>query len=113
MKQYMAVAPGARRSFSHTRPVFVIDDLDDLAGPRDGVVRLPVHIDWTPSSVYDLSDPTRRASMYSVILREAGNESELASLLNRHELVSMWPTIDVPAHIREFWESAHPVLKGA
>lgn len=112
MKQYMAVAPGARRSFSHTRPVFVIDDLDELAGPRAGVVTLPLHIDWTPSSMYDLSNPSRRASMYAVVLREAGNESELAQFLNRDELVSMWPSIDVPAHIRGFWESAHPALKG-
>lgn len=50
---------GTRLGFSHTQPVFVVDDLAELRGPTSGTVTPPVHLDWTPSSSYDLADPGR------------------------------------------------------
>ena len=110
MKTYMPVARGTRRGFSHTRPAFVIDDLADLRGPASGTVTLPLHIDGTPSSTYDLSDPTRLRSMYAVVLREAGSEDEIKSLLNTHLLMQHWADLRLPGFVRGDWEQAHPEL---
>lgn len=111
MKTYLPVAPGARRGFSHTRPVYVIDDLADLHGPTSGLVTLPIHIDWTPASTYDLSNPTRVRSMYAVVLREAGSEPEIAEWLDYGLLLRHWAELNLPAFVRESWEAAHPALR--
>lgn len=111
MKTYLPVAPGARRGFSHTRPVYVVDDLADLHGPTTGTATLPIHIDWTPASSYDLTDPTRVRSMYAVVLREAGSEAEVAEWLDGETLLEHWAALNIPAFVRESWETAHPVLR--
>lgn len=109
----MPVAPGARFGFSHTRPAYVVDDLADLHGPTGGTVTLPIHIDWTPSSTYDLSDPTRVRGMYSVVLREASSEDEVAEWIDRDLLVEHWTRIGMPVFVRKAWETAHPELRAA
>ena len=108
---FQPVAPGVRLGFSHTRPAFVVDDLSELHGPTTGVVTLPLHIDWTPSSTYDLSDPGRVRAMYAVVLREAGSEAEVAEWLDRDLLIEHWARIGLPRFVRAAWEHAHPTLQ--
>lgn len=111
MKTYLPVAPGARQGFSHTRPVYVIDDLADLHGPTSDLVTLPIHIDWTPASTYDLSNPTRLRSMYAVVLRGAGSEAEVAEWLDPRLLLQHWAELNLPTFVRDTWEAVHPTLR--
>lgn len=110
MKIFMPLAPGARFGFSHTKPAFVADDLDDLQGPTSGLATLPIHIDWTPSSTYDLDDPRRLQSMYITVLREARSEADLSQWLDRELLIEHWAKLRIPGFIKESWEKAHPEL---
>jgi hypothetical protein len=96
--------------FSHTRPVFVADDLAELHGPTTGIVTLPIHIDWTPSSTYDLAEPQRIQTMYETVLREAGSENEIATWICRDLLMTHWLDLNLPTFTRTTWESVHPQL---
>ena len=111
MKTFMPVMPGVRRGYSHTRPVVTVDDLFELRGPRDGLVTLLIHIDWTPTSTYDLSKRRRVRSMYEVVLREAHEESELKKLLNHQLLLEHWEELNISAFIRQTWVHHNPVLE--
>lgn len=110
MKTYKPVAPGTRRGFPHTTPAYVVDDLSVLHGPVSGVVTLSLHIDWTPSSTYDLSEPRRVRTMYETVLREAGSEAEVAEWIDRGLLLAHWPSLGLPDFVRAAWEAAHPEL---
>lgn len=89
----------------------IVESLEDLVGPQDGVVTLPLRIDWSTTKVYDLNDPVRLASMYAIVLREALNVEDLKSLLNAEILRGLWPTLRLPNTIRQMWEQAHPELR--
>jgi hypothetical protein len=75
-----------------------------------GLVQLPLHLDGSARSTYDLSDPRRRASMYQVVILEAWKDEDLAAWLNRDALVDLWPSIHLPRPVRAKWEEQHPVL---
>jgi hypothetical protein len=79
MKSYVEVAPGAIATFENSVRFFVPDDLGALHGPMTGTVNLPLYLDWSQSSSYDLSRPNRLRSLYSTVIREAGSEQELAN----------------------------------
>lgn len=111
MKTYLPVEPGARRSFRNTRPVYVVDNLRDLNGPRSGNVTLPLHLDWTPSATYDFADPRRVRTMYATVLREAAHEGDLTAYLNSDVLVAIWGSLNISAFVRASWETAHPELR--
>ncbi len=110
MKIYKPVGPAGICTFENTKPVFVADSLDDLRGPTAGSVTLPLHLDWTPSSTYDLSADVRVCTMYATVLREAKAEDDLARFLNRELLVRMWSSLRLPDFIRESWERRFPPL---
>jgi hypothetical protein len=59
VKTYLPVSPGAVPTHQNTRPTFLPDSLDDLAGPTVGVVVLPVYLDWSHDSTYDLAARSR------------------------------------------------------
>lgn len=111
MQIYKPVAPGTRLGFSHTKPAYVVDDLSELRGPAAGTVTLPVHIDWTPASTYDLAEPERVRTMLETVLREAGSEAEVAEWIDRDLLVEHWVALNLPTFVRDAWESAHPELR--
>lgn len=110
MKAYMPRQPGARHGFSHTKPAFVVDDLSELRGPSSGTVALPLHIDWTEASTYDLADPGRVRTMIETVLREAGSEAEVAEWIDRGLLLEHWSQLNLPTFVRAAWEAAHPEL---
>lgn len=113
MEVYPPILPGTRRDFSHTKPVYVVDDLADLHGPTAGRVTLPIHIDWTPSSTYDLGNPVRVRTMYETVLQEAGSEGEIAAWVDRDLLVQHWPELRLSGFARETWETVHSALAAA
>ncbi|MFE2322576.1 hypothetical protein ACFXD5_01355 [Streptomyces sp. NPDC059385] len=85
--------------------------LEKLAGPRHGVVVLPLHLAWSGLRAYDLDRPRLRMGLYRTVLAE-GQHEDLVSLLNRDLLPAQWPVLRtlVSRHLREVWEDAFPEL---
>lgn len=110
MKVYAEPVPGERRSVEHTRPSYVVDDLLQLRGPTNGIVILPVHIDWTPAREYDLAIRRRVQTMYETVLRSASSEEDLLAYLDRELLIKLWRSLRLPDHVRAAWERQHPEL---
>jgi hypothetical protein len=109
-RHYVTNTPVLDRTAS--RPVVVVDDLARLHGPSSGVVTLPITLNWTPRTRYDLGTETAARSLYQVVLREAHTEAELETYLNPDLLRRLWPSLTLPKAVREFWEAAHPTLAG-
>jgi len=94
----------------HAVPFYVPDDLDALRGPDSGTFTLPLSLDWTPASSYDLSNPRRVKTMYQTVIREAKRPADVEKCLNRDLLVHLWRDLFIPDFIRDAWEQAHPEL---
>jgi len=88
----------------------VADTLTALTGPTEGVLALPHHLDWSGNAEYDLGRPARLASMYKVVLIEAGTVDDLNTWLNADLLRRLWPTLWLPPQLRRSWERAVPEL---
>ncbi|MFJ1536189.1 hypothetical protein ACIOFV_49165 [Streptomyces mirabilis] len=85
--------------------------LDELSGPAQGRVELPLHVAWSGLRAYDLDRPRQRMSLYRTVLAE-GQRDDLTTLLDRDLLVAQWPVLRtlVSRHIRLVWEDAFPAL---
>ncbi|MGW0549968.1 hypothetical protein [Streptomyces altiplanensis] len=88
--------------------------LDQLAGPKNAVVELPLHVAWSGLRAYDLERPRLRMSLYRTVLAE-GQHEDIVTLLNRDLLLAQWPGLRslVSRHLREVWEEAFPELPTA
>ncbi len=111
VKIYKPVGLSGICSFENTKPVFIPNSLDDLRGPTEGSVTLPLYIDWTPSNTYDLSDEVSTCTMYETVLREAKAEDDLSRFLDLGLLVRMWSSLRLPDFIRDSWERSSPQLR--
>ena len=111
MKVYKPLEASAVRTREHTKPICLVDDLASLHGPKSGRVALPVHIDWSAASDYDLDNPVRVRTMYSTVLQEASTEEELASFIDAGILVREWRSLRLPGFVRETWERQHSSLR--
>ncbi|MFF3782946.1 transcriptional regulator [Streptomyces sp. NPDC001933] len=85
--------------------------LSELAGPRHGPVRLPLHLAWSGLTTFDLDQPRLRMSYYRIVLAE-GQHDDLVQYLDRDLLVGLWPTLRtlVSRDVREVWESSFDEL---
>jgi hypothetical protein len=90
------------------------ESLDDLAGPTDGTVELPLHVAWSGLTAFDLDRPRPRMSLYRVALSE-GQRGDLTAYLDKSLLKEQWPVLRtlISRHIRSVWEAAFPELKPA
>jgi hypothetical protein len=109
MKVYLP-NDGQVATLEHTRPTYVPDSLDDLRGPVEGVIKLPLLLDWTPSNSYDLSSPARVRRMYQTVLSEAASEDDVTRFVDRTLLAQLWDSLHLPRRVRYAWELAHPEL---
>jgi len=81
--------------------------LDELRGPTSGVVYLPMRV--TPNAPFpelvewDIDQLERRVCLYEIVLRD-GELSDQRELLNGRELVHLWDSLYLPAHIRDAWQ---------
>lgn len=98
--------PGAR----YRRPYAVPERLDLLRGPSSGIVRLPVHLDWSGRAVYDLDAPGRVVDLYRAVLIEAASPQDLYAYLDDGILRRLWALLWLPAQLRRAWEQRFPVL---
>jgi hypothetical protein len=107
----MPIAPGAVKTQEHTRPTFVPNNLNELHGPTNGNVTLPLVLDWTPMNTYDLQSKTGTRRLYETVLSEAGSEDDITRYVDKGKLVSLWRTLRLPRRVRIAWESAYPELR--
>ncbi|MCL2467428.1 MAG: hypothetical protein FWF02_14835 [Micrococcales bacterium] len=112
MKTYLPVEPGRVATLDNSRPTFVVDRLDDLSGPTQGVVTLPLVLDWTPANTYDLSCEPRVRRLYETVLSEALSEDDVQTYVDKTTLVRLWRRLRLPPRVRVAWESVHPELAG-
>jgi hypothetical protein len=92
------------------RVALVTGTLDELDGPRHGVVELPLRLWWNPHRGFDLDQHTMLLWMYENVLREAVRHDELRRYLHGPTLLRVWPELNLPRGVRAAWESRHPQL---
>jgi hypothetical protein len=87
------------------------ESLDELHGPTQGVVELPLHMAWSGMTSYDMSKPRQRMGLYRTVLHE-GLRDDLPRYLNRDLLLQLWPVLRtlVGRTVRAVWEDAFPQL---
>ncbi|MEU6816094.1 hypothetical protein [Streptomyces sp. NPDC046860] len=87
------------------------ESLDELHGPAQGVVDLPLHIAWSGMTSYDLGKPRQRMGLYRTVLHE-GLHDDLPHYLNQDLLLQLWPDLRtlVGRTVRAVWEDAFPQL---
>ncbi|MFJ8034792.1 hypothetical protein [Streptomyces sp. NPDC096032] len=85
--------------------------LEELRGPIDGIVELPLHVAWSGMTSYDLGKPRQRMGLYRTVLHE-GLRDDLRRFLDRDLLLQMWPVLRtlVGRTVRSVWEEAFPQL---
>ena len=87
------------------------ESLDELHGPTQGVVELPLHMAWSGMTSYDLGKPRQRMGLYRTVLHE-GLREDLPRYLDRDLLLQLWPVLRtlVGRTVRTVWEDAFPQL---
>ncbi|MFI5975805.1 hypothetical protein [Streptomyces sp. NPDC051452] len=87
------------------------ESLEELRGPTQGIVQLPLHVAWSGMTSYDLGKPRQRMGLYRTVLHE-GLRDDLPQFLNRDLLLQMWPVLRtlVGRTVRTVWEEAFPQL---
>jgi hypothetical protein len=66
--------------------------LDDLHGPWQGVVVLPVHLTWHGLREFDVALERPRLLLYSIVLSQ-GRPNDLARFVNPRRLRDDWPQL--------------------
>ena len=100
--------------YAEHRPYAVPEQLEELAGPAGGTVRLPKHLDWSGARrTYHLENPTERNVLYERVIREALTAEDLRRYLNADVLARVWRQLYLPTRVREAWERRFPQLVDA
>ncbi len=76
--------------FGHARRL--PDRLDDLHGPWQGVVVLPVHLTWHELREFDVAREKPRLLLYSIVISQ-GRRNDLARFVNAQRLREDWPQL--------------------
>lgn len=66
--------------------------IDDLHGPWQGVVVLPVHLSWHGLREFDVAAEKPRLQLYSIVLSQ-GRRNDLARFVNPRRLHDDWPQL--------------------
>ncbi|MDI2037159.1 hypothetical protein PJL15_04303 [Paenarthrobacter nitroguajacolicus] len=90
-------------------PYEVPERLEDLHGPAEGILTLPLRIYWGPRAECDLGEPEDVIKAYQAILREAARQDQ-EELLNAALLVRMWSQLTLPVRCRDLWANRFPQL---
>ncbi|MGH3255758.1 MAG: hypothetical protein ACRDOU_10195 [Streptosporangiaceae bacterium] len=68
--------------------------LEDLRGPWQGVVVLPIHLTWGGAREFDVGSERPRLQLYSTVLSQ-GRPGDMVRLLNARRLAEDWPQLRV------------------
>lgn len=85
--------------------------LDQLAGPADGVVELPLELAWSGDRRFDLADPMQRYLYHMTVLTSAVTREHYTSWLNASLLCGDWGRLRLPRPLREIWQARFPELE--
>ena len=66
--------------------------IDDLHGPWQGIVVLPVHLTWHGLREFDVAAEKPRLQLYSIVLSQ-GRRNDLARFVNPYRLRDDWPAL--------------------
>jgi hypothetical protein len=68
------------------------DRLEDLHGPWQGIVVLPVHLTWHELREFDVGRRQARLLLYSIVISQ-GRRNDLARFVNPQRLCDDWPQL--------------------
>jgi hypothetical protein len=68
------------------------DRIDDLHGPWQGIVVLPVHLTWHGLREFDVARTKPRLLLYSIVISQ-GRQNDLARFVNPMRLRDDWPQL--------------------
>jgi hypothetical protein len=74
------------------RAARIPERLDELRGPAQGIVVLPVHLTWYGLREFDVSDAPSRVRMYTIVLSQ-GERNDIARFLHPGLLRQDWPQL--------------------
>jgi hypothetical protein len=88
--------------------------LEELRGPCEGVVELPLHVAWSGLRAYDLADEKLLLGLYRTVLTSGFND-DYTTFLNADLLRTHWPRLRrmIGRGVRTAWENAFPQLRTA
>lgn len=89
----------------YARPHALPESLESLTGPVGGMVRLPRHLAWSGSAVYDLDSPGRVVDLYRTVIIEATSPEDLHAYLNAATLRRLWSYLWLPPAVRQMWQA--------
>jgi hypothetical protein len=84
--------------------------LDQLVGPADGVVELPVDLAWSGDRCFDLAEPMQRYLYHMTVLTAAVTQEHYTTWLNGSLLCGDWSRLRLPRTLREIWQGRFPEL---
>lgn len=86
--------------------------LDDLNGPAEGVVALPLRLAWSGLTEFNLAKWKLRLGLYQIILTN-GRPGDPETYINRDHLVELWPyqRRRLGPGYRDPWEDRFPELR--
>lgn len=94
------------RAGGWSTPVMLPGRMADLAGPCEGLVRLPLRLhssDAGTAAAFDVGDPGSRRNLYAIVMEHAVDAGDLADWINRDLLVEDWPDLWLSPHVRRAW----------
>lgn len=103
----MATTP----SWTAHLPEWIPHSLDDLHGPRVGIVELPIELCWSGVSSYDVQRFRQRVAMYELVMVQ-GLRDHYRQFLDADYLLDAWPFLHyrVAEGFVQAWEERFPEL---
>jgi hypothetical protein len=113
MAKLKQVIPDDRIFFRDVKPYEAPDSLDELQGPRGGIVELPHSVLWAPGDGrVDLDEPGGLGLAYRAVIAE-GTVADQVKVLSRDRLTEAWGELMLPRRVRQLWEGRFPELRVA
>lgn len=86
--------------------------LDALEGPSSGRIELPHDVFWAPGGgELSLDSDDTLAQAYQALLSE-GDEAQITHLVNKENIIRIWPNLNLPIRVARDWEMRFPELEG-
>ncbi|ANP27954.1 transcriptional regulator [Dermabacter vaginalis] len=90
--------------YRDVKPYAVPVKLEELHGPHDGCVDLPISVRWLSDRFgVNIEDRVERRMAYSALLAE-GTMQDISGLVNRDRLCESWGELRLDQRVRDMWE---------
>lgn len=99
--------PDTRVSFADRKVYAIPDRWEDLHGPAQGILELPVGLYWVPERAIDLSRIGQIRTGYRAVLCE-GRVQDQQRYLNPDLLKAIWAEMLLPPRVRSLWRERFP-----